>query len=55
MQDLLEKIRNTRVDREYGRLGHEGKIALLLGGSVKSLEREGGDRVDECVIEEVRK
>ena len=35
--------------------GGEGKMALLLGRSVKSLEREVGDRVDECVMEEVRK
>ena len=38
---------------EYGRVGDEGKMALLLGRSVKSLGREGGDRVDECVMEEV--
>ena len=38
---------------EYGRVGDEGKMALLLGRSVKSLEREVGDRVDECVMEEV--
>ena len=38
---------------EYGRVGHEGKMALLLGRSVKSLEREGGERVDECVMDEV--
>ena len=36
-------------------MGDEGKMALLLGRSVKSLEREVGDRVDECVMEEVRK
>ena len=40
---------------EYGRVGDEGKMALLLGRSVKSLEREVGDRVDECVMEELRK
>ena len=40
---------------EYGRVGGEGKMALLLGGSVKSLEREVGERVDECIMEEGRK
>ena len=40
---------------EYGRVGDEGKLALLLGRNVKSLEREVGNRVDECVMEEVRK
>ena len=30
-------------------------MALLLGRSVKSLEREVGDRVNECIMEEVRK
>ena len=54
MQDLLEKMEGTQelID-EYGRVGDEGKMALLLGRSVKSLEREVGDRVDECVMEEV--
>ena len=34
----------------------EGKMALLLGRSVKSLEWEVGDRcMDERVMEEVRK
>ena len=28
----------------------EGKMALLVGRSV--LEREVGDRVDECIVEE---
>ena len=36
-------------------MGDEGKMALLLGRNLKSLEREVGDRVDECVMEEVRK
>ena len=36
-------------------MGDEGKMALLLGRSVKSLEREVGDRVDEHIMEEVRK
>ena len=31
----------------------EGKMALLVGRSV--LEREVGDRVDECIVEEARK
>ena len=30
-------------------------MALLLGRSVKSSEREVGDRVDEHIMEEVRK
>ena len=30
-------------------------MALLLGRNVKSLEREVGNRVDEHVVEEVRK
>ena len=30
-------------------------MALLLGRSVKSLEREVGDRVDERIMEELRK
>ena len=53
MQDLLEKMEGTQelID-EYGRVGDEGKMALL-GRSVKSLEREVGERVDECVMEEV--
>ena len=54
-QDLLEKIRQMK---EQSRLewcmGDEGKTALLLGRSVRSLEKEVGD-VDECIIEEVRK
>ena len=42
-QDLLEKIRQIEgmqewID-EFGRVRDEGKMALLLGGSVKSLER----------------
>ena len=45
--------RNTRVDSEYGRVGDEGKMALLLGRNVKSLERKVSNRVDECVMEEV--
>ena len=36
-------------------MGDEGKMALLLGRSVKSLEREVGDRVDKHIMEEVRK
>ena len=40
---------------EYGRVGDEGKMALLLGRNVKSLERKVSNRVDECVMEEVRK
>ena len=35
--------------------GDEGKMALLLGRSGKSLEMEVGDRVDERIMEEVRK
>ena len=31
------------------------KMALLLRRSVDSVEGEVGDRVDECVMEEVRK
>ena len=58
-QDLLEKIRQIEGTQgwtdEYGRVGDEGKMALLLGRSVKSLEREVGDRVDERIMEEVRK
>ena len=58
-QDLLEKIRQMEGTQEwideYGRVGDEGKMALLLGRSIKSLEREVGDRVDECVMEEVKK
>ena len=42
-QDLLGKIRQMEGTQElideYGRVGHEGKMALLLG-------REGGERVD---------
>ena len=57
MHNLLEKIRlmegTQELIDEYGRVEDEGKMALLLGRSVKSLEREGGDRVDECVMEEV--
>ena len=53
-QDLLEKIRqsgrNTRVD---GRVEDEGKMAMFLGRNA-SLEREVRDRVDECIVEEVR-
>ena len=40
---------------ECGRVGNEGKMALLLGRNVKGLEREVGNRVDKCVMEEVRK
>ena len=36
-------------------LGDEGKMALLLGRSGKSLEMEVGDRLDERIMEEVRK
>lgn len=39
---------------EYGRLEDEGKMALLLRRSVDRVEGEAGDRVDECVMEEVR-
>ena len=39
----------------YGRVGDKGKMALLLGRSVKSLEREVEDGVGECIMEEVRK
>ena len=50
-QDLLEKIRQMEGTQEwmdeYGRVGDEGKLALLLGRSVRNLEREVGDRVDE--------
>ena len=52
-QNLLEQIEATQewID-EYGRVGDKGKTALLLG---RSLEREVGDRVDECVMKEARK
>ena len=54
-QVLLEKIRQVEGTQgwidEYGRVGGEGKMALLLGRSVKSLEREVGDRVNECIME----
>jgi len=33
----------------------EARMALLLGRSVDSVEGEVGDRVDECVMEKVRK
>ena len=53
-QVLLEKIRQIEGTQgwidEYGRVGGEGKMALLLGRSVKSLEREVGDRVNECIM-----
>ena len=32
-------------------MGDEGKMALLLGRNVKSLERKVSNRVDECVME----
>ena len=55
-QDLLEMIRQMKGTQEwideYGRVGGEGKMALLLGRNVKNLEREV---VDERVVEEVRK
>ena len=58
-QDLLDKIRQMEGTQEwideYGRVGDEGKMALLLGRNVKSLERKVSNRVDECVMEEVRK
>ena len=58
-QDLLEKIRQIEATQEwvdeYGRVGDKGKTALLLGRSVKSLEREVEDGVGECIMEEVRK
>ena len=58
-QDLLEKIRQMKGTQEwideYGMVGDKGKMELLLGKSVKSLEREVGDRVNKCVKEEVRK
>ena len=58
-QDLLEKIRQMEETQEwmdeYGRVGDKGKMALLLGRSVKSLEREVEDGVGECIMEEVRK
>ena len=58
-QVLLEKIRQIEGTQEwideYGRVGDEGKMALLLGRSGKSLEMEVGDRVDERITEEVRK
>ena len=53
-QDMLEKIRQMEGTQEwideYGRVGDERKMALLLARSIK---RELGDRVDECVMEEV--
>ena len=52
---MLEKIRQMEGTQEwideYRRVGGERKMALLLGRSVKSLEREVGDIVDECVME----
>ena len=54
---MLEKIRQIEGTKElideYGRVGDERKMALLLGRSVKSLGREGGERVDECIMDEV--
>ena len=51
---VRDKIEGTQeLIVEYGRVGDEGKMALLLGLSVKSLEREVGERVDECVMDEV--
>ena len=48
---MLKKIRQMEGTQEliveYGRVGGEGKMALLLGRIVKRLEREVGDRVDE--------
>ena len=45
---MLEKIRQIEGTQEwideYGRVGGEGKMALLLGRSVKSLDREVGDK-----------
>ena len=56
-QDLLEKISQMEGTQEwideYGREGDKGKMVLLLGRGVKSLETEMGDIVDECVMEEV--
>ena len=40
---VRDKIEGTQeLIVEYGRVGDEGKMALLLGLSVKSLEREEG-------------
>ena len=54
---MLEKMRQMEGTQEwidkYGRVGDEGKMALLLGRSVTSLEREVEDRVD--VMEKVRR
>ena len=53
-QDMIRQMEGTQewID-EYGRVGDERKMVLLLGRSIKSLERELGDRMDECVMEEV--
>ena len=56
----LEKIRQIEgtqewIDEYMEGWGDEGKMALLLGRSGKSLEMEVGDRVDEHIMEEVRK
>ena len=53
---MLRQMKGTQewID-ECGRVGNEGKMALLLGRNVKGLEREVGNRVDKCVMEEVRK
>ena len=39
---------------EYGRVELEGKMALLLGRSTESSEREVRNRVDECIMEKAR-
>ena len=56
----LEKIRQIEgtqewIDEYMEGWGDERKMALLLGRSGKSLEMEVGDRVDERIMEEVRK
>ena len=55
---MLEKIKQMEGTQElideYGRWGMRERWHLL-GRSVKSLEREVGDRVDERVMEEMRK
>ena len=57
-QDLLEMIRLMEGTHEwmeeYGRVELERKMALLLGRSTESLEREVRNRVDECIMEKAQ-
>ena len=53
-QDLLEKIRQMEGTQEWiDEYGRVGDVHGKDGTDVKSLEREVGNRVDECVMEEV--